>query len=148
MDHNFFVYQRRSLMPLLQWGVGSSVLGTALTLLPNDYWRQFGTQAFTWGMIDAVLAFAGRRSALLKAEEFFAGDMSEVQEHTHAEQFHRLLMLNAGLDVIYILAGIALAQRYAESPKRRGLGHGVALQGAFLLLFDARLARDVDARWL
>ncbi len=148
MDHNFFVYQRRSLTPLLQWGMGSSVLGTALTLLPNDYWRQFGTQAFTWGMIDTVLAFAGRRSALLRAEESFAGDISEVQERTHAEHFYRILMLNAGLDVIYIVAGMTLAQRYAESPRRRGLGHGVAVQGAFLLLFDGLLARDVAARWL
>lgn len=148
MDQNFFVYQRRVLRPLLHWGMGSSVAGAVLTLLPNEYWRQIGTQAFTWGVINSALAFAGRRSALLKAEESFAGDMRESQEHAEAEQFHRILMFNAGLDVAYIAIGMLVAQHYAQQPRRRGLGHGIVVQGLFLLIFDSWLARDVDARWL
>jgi hypothetical protein len=148
MDHNFFVYQRRALRPLLRWGMGSSVAGVTLALLPSDYWRQFGIQAAVWGVIDAVLAVAGRRSALLKAERSFAGDLSEANEYTEAEQFRRILLVNTGLDVIYIIAGLATASRYADTPSRRGIGHGIALQGLFLLIFDSLLARDVGARWL
>lgn len=148
MDHNFFVYQRRALRPLLRWGVGSSLAGAAMALLPSAYWRQFGMQAAAWGAIDAALAIAGRRSALLKAERSFAGDMSEAKERDEAEQFRRILLVNAGLDVIYIVAGLATARRYADRPGRRGLGHGVAAQGLFLLIFDSLLARDVGARWL
>jgi hypothetical protein len=148
MDHNFFVYQRRALRPLLRWGMGSSVVGTALALLPSSYWRQLGVQAAAWGMIDAILAVAGRRSALLKAEHSFAGDLSEAQEHVAVEQFRRILQVNAGLDVLYIVAGLAVARRYADTPGRRGLGHGIAIQGLFLLIFDSLLARDVGARWL
>jgi hypothetical protein len=147
MDHNFFVYQRRALRPLLRWGMGSSLAGVTFALLPNDYWRQFGLQAAAWGVIDAALAMAGRRSALLKAERSFAGDLSEANEHAEAEQFRRILLVNAGLDVIYIIAGLATASRYADTPGRRGLGHGIALQGLFLLIFDSLLARDVGARW-
>ncbi|NTW02092.1 MAG: hypothetical protein HGA19_12525 [Oscillochloris sp.] len=148
MEHNFFVYQRRALRPLLRWGMGSSVVGVMLSLLPDDYWQQIGTQAVAWGMIDAALAVAGRRSALVKAELSFAGDMSESQECAEAEHFRRILLLNAGLDVIYIIVGLAVAQWYNDTPKRRGLGHGVAVQGLFLLAFDSLLARDIDARWL
>ncbi|NNJ09662.1 hypothetical protein EKD04_004930 [Chloroflexales bacterium ZM16-3] len=148
MEHNFFVYQRRALRPLLRWGIGSSFIGAALTLLPSDYWRQFGTQAVTWGVIDLALAVAGQRTALVKAEQSFAGDMSEAKEHADADQFHRILQVNAGLDVIYILTGVFTAIRYANTPKRRGLGHGIAVQGLFLLIFDSLLARDVGARWL
>jgi hypothetical protein len=148
MDTNFFVYQRRALLPLLRWGVGSSLAGCALALLPSAYWRQFGVQAATWGAIDAALAVAGRRDALLKAERSFAGDISEGQERAAAELLRRILLVNAGLDVVYIVAGMATASRYADRPGRRGLGHGIALQGLFLLIFDSLLARDVGARWL
>ncbi|MBX0327313.1 hypothetical protein K2Z83_06430 [Oscillochloris sp. ZM17-4] len=148
MDHNFFAYQRRALRPLLRWGMGSSVVGVGLALLPSDYWRQMGLQAAAWGVIDAALAFAGRRSALLKAERSFAGDLSEAKEHAEADQFRRILLVNAGLDVLYIVAGLATAQYYADRPDRRGLGHGIAVQGLFLLIFDSLLARDVGARWL
>ncbi|MEI7768361.1 MAG: hypothetical protein WCI67_00150 [Chloroflexales bacterium] len=147
MDYNFFVYQRRALRPLLRWGIGSSIIGATITLLPNDYWRQFGTQAVTWGVIDAVLAVAGQRTALVKAEHSFAGDTSESQEHLEAEKFRRLLLINSGLDVIYILIGLVTASRYAAMPKRRGLGHGIAIQGLFLLIFDSLLARNIGARW-
>lgn len=148
MDHNFFVYQRRALRPLLRWGMGSSVIGAALTLLPNDYWRQFGTQAVTWGVVDATLAVAGQRAALVKAEHSFAGDLTDSQEHIAADQFHRILLINIGLDVVYILVGLFTAIRYADMPRRRGLGHGIALQGLFLLIFDGLLTRDVRVRWL
>ncbi|MEI7644417.1 MAG: hypothetical protein WCJ55_09065 [Chloroflexales bacterium] len=147
MEHNFFVYQRRALRPLLRWGIGSSVVGATLILLPNDYWRQFGTQAVTWGVIDAALAVAGQRAALVKAEQSFAGDVSETQEYHEAEQFRRILLVNIGLDVFYILIGLVTASRYAALPKRRGLGHGITLQGIFLLIFDSLLARNVGARW-
>jgi hypothetical protein len=148
MDHNFFVYQRRAIQPLLRWGVGSSLVGTAMVLLPSAYLRQFGMQAVAWGVIDAVLAITGRRSALLNAERSFAGDLSDAKEHEEAEKFRRILLINAGLDVVYITVGMATALRYADQPGRRGLGHGVAVQGLFLLIFDTLLARDVDARWL
>jgi hypothetical protein len=148
MDENFFVYQRHALSPLLRWGVGSSLAGALLAVMPSDYWRQFGVQAATWGAIDAALAMAGRRDALLKAERSFAGDISEAQERAAAEGFRRILLVNAGLDVLYIAAGLATAARNAERPGRRGLGHGIAAQGLFLLVFDGLLARDVGARWL
>jgi hypothetical protein len=148
MEQNFFVYQRRALRPLLRWGVGSSLLGAALALFPSPYWRQFGLQAAAWGAIDAVLAIAGRRDALLKAERSAHGEIDAAHERAAAEQLQRILLVNAGLDVAYIAAGLATALRYADAPGRRGLGHGIAAQGAFLLIFDSLLARDIGARWL
>lgn len=147
MDQNFFVYQRRALRPLLQWGVGSSLAGALLALLPGAYWRQFGVQAAAWGVIDTALAIAGRRDALLKAESSFAGDIGEGEERAAAEALRRLLLLNAGLDLLYIAGGLAAAGS-GGGPGRRGLGHGIAAQGLFLLIFDSLLAHDIRARWL
>jgi hypothetical protein len=145
---NFFVYQRRALSPLLRWGIGSSLLGAALLLVPRPFWRQFGLQAVTWGMIDVLLAIAGRRQALVRAEQFASGALDETDVEREATTFERILLVNAGLDVGYIAAGGLTAAWFADRPDRRGLGLGILVQGLFLLLFDALLARDVRRRFL
>ncbi|HMQ30673.1 MAG TPA: hypothetical protein PKD53_08075 [Chloroflexaceae bacterium] len=147
MEDNFFAYQRRALRPLLAWGIGSSVGGALMLLVPGAA-RHFGVQAAAWGVIDVLLAIAGRRRALLKAEELAHGDLDEAAAAREAEGFQRLLALNAWLDLLYIAAGLAVAARWRDRPDRRGLGLGVAVQGLFLLVFDALLARDIDRRFL
>jgi hypothetical protein len=146
--NNFFVYQRRALTPLLRWGIGSSLLGAVLILVPQPFWRQFGLQAVSWGVIDVLLAVVGRRQALVRAEQFAAGALDETDAEREAAHFARILLFNAGLDVGYIAAGGFTAARFADRPDRRGLGIGILVQGVFLLLFDALVARDVRQRFL
>jgi hypothetical protein len=46
-------------------------------------------------------------------------------------------LVNAGLDVLYVAGGTALALRRGQNdPYWRGVGQGIVLQGGFLLLFD------------
>lgn len=146
-EQNFFAYQRRALQPLLTWGIGSSLVGSALLLFPG-YPRHVGLQALSWGAIDLLLAAAGRRRALLQAEALVHGEIDEAEVHAEAERFQQILAFNAGLDLVYIAAGLAIAARWSERDDRRGLGHGIAVQGAFLLVFDALLARNVAQRFL
>jgi hypothetical protein len=147
MSHNFFVYQRRALQPLLFWGIGSSLLG-ALMLPFGGFTRHFGLQAAAWGVIDVLLAMAGRRRALLKAEALAEHSLDESAATHEAERFRGLLLFNAGLDVLYIVAGLFTALRFADRPDRRGMGVGITVQGVFLLLFDVLLARDVERKFL
>ncbi|NJM05009.1 hypothetical protein HC891_00430 [Candidatus Gracilibacteria bacterium] len=51
------------------------------------------------------------------------------------------MLVNAGLDVGYILGGLALLR--SEQPGRQGMGLSIVMQGAFLLAYDAWLANDV-----
>jgi hypothetical protein len=146
MHDTFFVYQRRALRPLLAWGIGSTIVGAAL--LPfRGFWRHFGMQAAAWGAIDVLLAIAGRRRALLQAEALASHAIEESVAAREAERFRAILLFNAGLDVLYVLAGLITARRFAERPDRRGLGLGIAVQGLFLLLFDALLAREVGQHY-
>jgi hypothetical protein len=145
-QQNFFAYQRRALRPLLAWGVGSTVLGT-LMLPARGFWRHFGIQAAAWGAIDAALAIAGRRRALLRAEELASGQLDDGAAVREAAQFRRVLRVNAGLDVLYILSGLLTAAIFRRRADRVGLGVGIAVQGLFLLIFDALLARDVGERF-
>jgi hypothetical protein len=145
-DENFFVYQRRALRPLLAWGIGSTIVGTLL--LPfAGFWRQFGLQAATWGAIDTLLAMIGRRRALHQAESLASHAIEPEMARSEAAQFRRVLLVNAGLDLLYIAAGLFTARRFRDRPDRVGLGVGIAVQGLFLLIFDTLLARDVEQRF-
>jgi hypothetical protein len=143
---SFYDYQRRRLGILLAWGLGS-VLAAPLALLSRDaLWRQLGMQTFGWGAIDALLAFFGRRGARRKAARRERGELSATDELREARRFRAILLLNAGLDVLYIAGGAALALRQRRRD-RRGMGLGIIPQGAFLLAYDSLLAREVGRRF-
>jgi len=54
--------------------------------------------------------------------------------------FNKILLLNAGLDVGYVLGGLYLTERAKNLSKGqnmlKGYGQSIMLQGAFLFVFD------------
>ena len=54
-----------------------------------------------------------------------------------------VLLLNAGLDVAYIMTGLYMKERAKNVEKRKamlkGYGNSIMLQGGFLFLFDVAL---------
>jgi hypothetical protein len=147
MNNNFFSFQYHALKPLEQWGLGSVIGGAVLALLPG-FWRHFGLQAIGWGAVDWLLAKAGQRQALLKAEDLVIGDLDEAEAHAAAERLRNLLLINAGLDLLYIGSGLWLLRRAGDRADRRGMGAGILVQGLFLLLFDSILAVEINRRWM
>lgn len=147
MNNNFFSFQYHALKPLEQWGLGSVIGGAVLALLPG-FWRHFGLQAIGWGAVDWLLAKAGRRQALLKAEDLVIGDIDEAEAHAAAERLRNLLLINAGLDLLYIGSGLWLLRRAGDRADRRRMGAGILVQGLFLLLFDSILAAEINRRWI
>lgn len=147
MNNNFFAFQYHALTPLLRWGIASVIGGAVLTLVPG-FWRHVGLQAISWGAIDWLLAMAGRRQALLKAEDLVAGDIDESVAHAAAERFRNILLINAGLDLLYIGGGLWLLRTAGDRADRRGMGFGILVQGLFLLLFDSILAAEINRRWI
>lgn len=53
---------------------------------------------------------------------------------TEIEAFRRLLLVNAGLDVGYLVTGWILLTR--TDPLVRGFGRAILIQGAFLMVLD------------
>ncbi len=49
-------------------------------------------------------------------------------------EFRKLLLVNGGLDVVYLVVGAILARR--PEPLPRGFGWAILVQGAFLLVLD------------
>lgn len=148
MQDNFYGYQQRRLSILLGWGVASAALGGIMQLFAQDFWKQFGLQALAWGAIDAALALVGIRSARNKERRYEQKELGSADEKKEARTIRRVLLINAGLDALYILSGSWVIWRFQMHTDRQGMGVGILLQGAWLLVFDALLARDVKKRWL
>jgi hypothetical protein len=107
---------------LLLWGALSTIGGVLLQFSRKPFWIGVGQQAIGWGLIDALIALFADRST----SRSFSG-----------QTLRRILLINAALDVLYVLGGFIFARtKGATNEKLRGQGWGIVLQGLFLFKFD------------
>ena len=147
MQQNFYQYQQRCLSLLLGWSFLSMITGLVMQFNPKPFWKQFGLQALVWGAIDALLAAFGLRSANQKENRYTIGKLSFHDETKEAQSFYRILLINTGLDVLYVAGGVWLMQRFKARADRRGMGLGILVQGLWLFLFDGLVSQEVWRRW-
>mgnify|MGYP005836569745 FL=1 len=105
-------------LQLLVWSVSWMAASiVALSVCRREGWRAFWLVSGIWCVVNSAIALAGLMGtpAALPA-------------------LRRLLLINAGLDVAYVAVGAILASR--PSPRLRGSGLAVVVQGLFLLIFD------------
>mgnify|MGYP006972426293 CR=1 FL=1 len=95
--------------------LGAAVVG--LYAKGTETSRAFWFMTGMWALVDGVLAWSGL-----------------VSKPGPIDALARLLAINAGLDLLYVVVGIILATR--RKPILRGFGLAVVLQGLFLLAFD------------
>jgi hypothetical protein len=119
---------------LAVFGASSAAVGGALALTTTSPTaRAFGQQTAAWGIINVGIAgFGAWRAGRKPAEE--AG-------------LRRTLLVNAGLDVVYVAAGAHLAHHRSTLGGRvdphaaRGHGLAVVIQGLGLMALDLTYAR-------
>ena len=122
-------FQRRLTGLLLGWAAASIGTGLALQRGGDALRRGVGEQYVGWGVVNALIALIGRRPPA-------AANML-VEVAAKKRTLSRLLWLNTGLDVLYVLGGWRLMRgRGATNARWRGRGLGIVLQGAFLFFFD------------
>jgi hypothetical protein len=123
---------------LLRWNVVNGAAGLILFAASGryPYRRALGSQAAGWAAVNIGIALAGRT---LTARRF----ANEAQPYAadvvagEAQSLRRLLWVNTVvMDPLYIVGGWWLARTRADNPRWRGAGHGIALQGVLLLIFD------------
>jgi hypothetical protein len=144
--HDLHGFEARLASRLLGWGTASVAGGAALALVGqatgSRFLRAFGSQSIGWGAIDAGLALGGRA----RARRLLAGPVDPAAAAAEAARIRRILAINAGLDVLYVAGGLAVAVgRGRSDPAARGHGLAAVAQGAFLLAFDAWHAARVPA---
>lgn len=136
LSMNIYSFQKKLALRLLVWGVPSVLIGMAMTLISDGSahpgLRGFGLEALVWGGIDALIAVY----VLLHCWTVGRLQPDEVREVRETIRIRRLLVINARLDVVYIVAGIAITAAFLENRFIFGNGIGVIVQGLFLLFFD------------
>lgn len=124
------------------WSLASIAFGLPILTL-NPFWQGVGIQFIAWGVIDLLIAIIGaaamkRRKARLTPEELADSAPKE------SAKLKRILLINTGLDVLYVAGGIALILTLgATDIGWQGHGWGIIVQGGFLFLFDLFHAREI-----
>jgi hypothetical protein len=132
--------ERAHLIRLIVWGGASLLIGTALlgllrvrghrsALLDN-----FGIQTAAWGGFELALALSRFHQL-------------ELRDLAGATRLDRILWLNIGLDVGYVIVGITvlvLGWRLAGRMGLVGAGLAVIVQGLALALLDLVLAGQIS----
>ncbi|RSK37289.1 DUF6992 family protein [Hymenobacter metallilatus] len=126
---------------------GMAILGAwaLLNLVVSGYYvartdtrtvaHHFHLMNVSWNVVNALLAVWG----ILRANPQHVAGLSLAESNAAQLHFEHLLLLNAGLDLLYMGVGYWLRTRApkAARPERlEGFGRSVLLQGAFLALFD------------
>lgn len=127
---------------LMLWSVGSILLGLGMLLFRTLFWNGLAFQFIAWGGIDLLIAWGGmtgtrKRRAKLTEEQAAAAIPQETRK------LRRILWINTGLDVLYVLGGALLALFQRSQALWLGTGLGIVIQGSFLFFFDWLHARQL-----
>lgn len=126
MDHPVWKFELDLTNRLLAWSVLSLLSGLYLWFATNEFGQGFGIQAVAWGTVDAAIAFIGARSAVRRS--------STADPRKEALFIRKVLWINVGLDILYVIGGIIVFMW--EGLFWQGTGWGIILQGVFLFFFD------------
>jgi hypothetical protein len=141
MHLDIWQFQTKLTRRLLVWSVFSMAAGLLMLLPPDPLWTGIGVQFLAWGAIDAAIAWFGARAARRRQAKLTSAEALEAQT-PEARKLARLLWVNTGLDVLYVLGGVFLARSLGVAdPFWFGTGLGIMVQGGFLFLFDWLHAR-------
>lgn len=117
---------------LLFWAGLSLGVGAPMLFSSREWVRSFGGMTAAWAIVNAVIAILSLLSARRKARQ--NADAETIW--SWMRHLVRLLWLNAGLDVVYVLVGVGLIGWDPANRMLNGFGWAIIIQGAFLLLFD------------
>jgi hypothetical protein len=101
-----------------------------------ESWRGMGIQFLAWGVIDLMIAGFGAVATRRRRSKLTPAELVSTQPRERAN-LAKLLWVNTGLDVLYVIGGLTLAYTLgASNPFWRGGGWGIVIQGGFLFFFD------------
>ena len=127
--------QRIGMIALASWA-GLNIVGGSALYFFDEANQSFHQMNAMWNVVNAGLATGGLIGA---SRELTGWDLTRSIEAQH--NLEKVYLVNAGLDLGYIMGGLFLAQLGDEYPARadqfEGWGYSIALQGGFLMLFDA-----------
>ncbi len=119
------------------WGIANIAEGgIGYFAARQDEWKYFHGMNALWGVVNtgiSAFSLAGTRREMTQK-------LSYQQAYGRYRSNRKIYLINSGLDLVYIGAGIGLV-KYSENTKNNpalfsGFGKSVVIQGAILLIFD------------
>lgn len=129
---------KTGMIVLGSWAVGNILLGAYGNYKSTGQIKYFHQFNAMWNIVNLGIAAYGYYNSGGDSSE----EMSNAQIINEYYSLQSFLLLNAGLDIAYIVTGFYLKEKSKTSSKSellRGYGNSLILQGGFLLVFDAVL---------
>ena len=129
-------YSKTSMLVLGGWSAANMIVSGFATNTRNREMRYFHQMNVMWGGINLAIAGLGYWGA--GKEKIDNPTLADVLKHQN--RIEKTYLINAGLDVVYIGAGLLMnktSDNQKTPEKFKGYGNSIMLQGGFLLLYDA-----------
>jgi hypothetical protein len=119
------------------WAAANIVVGSIGWASTNGQTRSFHQMNTIWNVANLGVAILGYSSAQRDKNRKYTAKESLAEQ----KKIEKIFLVNGGLDLVYIGAGLYLNHRgnINNSDQSKGYGKAIVLQGAFLLLFDATM---------
>ncbi|MGF7214436.1 hypothetical protein GGR92_000576 [Spirosoma lacussanchae] len=129
-------HQKTLGLALGSYALANIAVGSIAAGQTSGQTRYFHQMNVYWNLFNLGIAGAG----LLGGRKRSTGGETLADAVRQHENLKQLLLVNAGLDVAYVVGGAYLRQRADLKPDKadqlRGYGTSVMVQGGFLLAFD------------
>ncbi|GAB5419120.1 MAG: hypothetical protein Crog4KO_06280 [Crocinitomicaceae bacterium] len=127
---------RGLMLTLGSWGATNLTAGgIGWATTPKGEAHYFHQMNFFWNTVNLGLAIPGYLKARKEATNLTFAETLRAQHKTET-----IFLINSGLDIGYISAGLLLRSEARFNPERRdqwtGYGNSLIMQGGFLFLFD------------
>lgn len=122
---------------LTGWAAANIVVGVAGNFVTDGEARYFHQMNAMWNTVNLALGAIGLHSA--RRDRTREQGLPWKAQRERATKSQIVFSINAGLDVLYLMAGATTLElgRLHDRPRLVGYGAAVVLQGGFLLAFDA-----------
>lgn len=119
------------------WALANMAIGSFAYFNSSGKKKYFNQMNVMWNVVNLGLATAGYFGAKADLNE----QLSLARSLKDQQKIEQILLLNAGLDVGYIAAGLYLNERglRKSSDRLQGYGKALLIQGTFLLVFDGAM---------
>lgn len=125
--------QKTGMIVLGSWATLNILTGSFGFYSSENDRKYFHQMNAAWNLVNLGIAGFGYRGAsTIDANQSYSAALDDVHN------FEKILLINAGLDILYIGTGAWLWKNGVSTNSERKIGYGrsIILQGGFLLAFD------------
>ncbi len=129
-------FNKKGMLLLGSWSAANIIVSAFAIKTSNQQVHYFHNMNVMWNSVNLALATIG----YISESKETTNNITFTNVLNHQNKTEKLFLFNTGLDIAYVTAGFYLKERgnsKINPDKLRGYGDAVAVQGGFLLLFDA-----------